>query len=72
MRTTLNIDDQLLADALEYSERKEKTAVVNAALKAFVEREAARALARAGGSDPTAKASPRRRGALLPKARRRK
>jgi Arc/MetJ family transcription regulator len=54
VRTTLNIDERLLAEALEFSGFTEKTAVVNAALKAFIEREAARALAQAGGSDPTA------------------
>lgn len=63
MRTTLNIDDDLMRDARAYMGIKEKTAVVREALKALIQREAARALARAGGSDPTATAGPRRRGA---------
>jgi Arc/MetJ family transcription regulator len=65
MRTTLAIDDELLAKAQEYTGLKEKSALVNQALKSLVEREAARRLARLGGSDPGAKAAPRRR----PKAR---
>ncbi|MES2684737.1 MAG: type II toxin-antitoxin system VapB family antitoxin [Pseudomonadota bacterium] len=61
MRTTLNLDEQLLTTALEFSDKKEKTAVINAALKAFIEREASRALARAGGSDKKASAGTRNR-----------
>ena len=61
MRTTLVIDDQLLADAGEYAGVKEKSAIVRIALKAFVEREAARRLARMGGTEPDLKAPPRRR-----------
>ncbi|MBV9570929.1 MAG: type II toxin-antitoxin system VapB family antitoxin [Alphaproteobacteria bacterium] len=61
MRTTVKIDDQLLADAEEYTKIKERSALVNAGLKALVEREAARRLARLGGSDPNAKAAPRKR-----------
>lgn len=61
MRTTIAIDDELFAKAQEYAGVTEKSAVVREALKAFVEREAARRLARLGGSDPEAKAPPRRR-----------
>jgi Arc/MetJ family transcription regulator len=61
MRTTLAIDDDLLAKAQEYTGLKEKSALVNHALKALVEREAARRLARLGGSSPNLKAPPRRR-----------
>ena len=61
MRTTLTIDDELLAQAQEYSGVKEKSALVNRALQEMVQREAARRLARLGGSDPDAKAPPRRR-----------
>ena len=42
MRTTIAIDDELFAKAQEYAGVKEKSAVVREALKAFVEREAAR------------------------------
>jgi Arc/MetJ family transcription regulator len=63
MRTTLALDDKLVADAQEYTGIKEKSALVREALKALVEREAARRLARLGGSDPNATAGPRRRSA---------
>ena len=61
MRTTIAIDDELFANAQEYTGLKEKSALVREALKALVEREAARRLARLGGMQPDAKASPRRR-----------
>lgn len=61
MRTTIAIDDELFAKAQEYAGVSEKSAVIKEALKAFVEREAARRLARMGGTQPGAKAPPRRR-----------
>ncbi len=61
MRTTVTLDDELLADAEKYSGIKERTALLNAGLKALVEREAARRLARLGGTQPKLKAPPRRR-----------
>jgi Arc/MetJ family transcription regulator len=61
MRTTIAIDDELFARAQEYAGFTEKSAVVREALKAFVEREAARRLARLGGTEPDATAPPRRR-----------
>jgi Arc/MetJ family transcription regulator len=61
MRTTLALDDDLLAEAEALTGVGEKTALVREALKALIERESARRLARLGGSDPKAKASPRRR-----------
>lgn len=61
MRTTIAIDDELFAKAQEYAGLTEKSAVVREALKAFVEREAARRLARMGGTQSDAKAPPRRR-----------
>ena len=61
MRTTIAIDDELFAKAQEYAGLTEKSAVVREALKAFVEREAARRLARMGGTQPDAKVPPRRR-----------
>ena len=61
MRTTIAIDDELFAKAQEFSGLTEKSAVVREALKAFVEREAARRLARLGGTQPNAKAPRRRR-----------
>jgi len=52
MRTTLALDDDLLAEAVFYTGIREKSALVREALKALIEREAARRLARLGGSEP--------------------
>jgi len=61
MRTTIALDDELMAKAQEYTGLTEKSAIVREALKALIHREAARRLARLGGSDPSATAPPRRR-----------
>ncbi len=61
MRTTLALDDELLAKAQEYTGIKEKSVLVHRALKLLVEREAARRLARLGGSQPGFVAPRRRR-----------
>jgi Arc/MetJ family transcription regulator len=61
MRTTLVLDDEQLERAQELTGLKEKSALVREALKALIEREAARRLARLGGSQPVVKAPPRRR-----------
>lgn len=61
MRTTLALDEKLVADAQAYTGIKEKSALVREALKALIEREAAQRLIRLGGSDPNASAPPRRR-----------
>jgi len=51
MRTTLNIDDDLLSEAQRMTGVTEKTALVREGLRALIERESARRLARLGGSD---------------------
>jgi len=61
MRTTLALDDELLAEAEFYTGIREKSALVREALKALIEREAARRLARLGGSEPDLAQIPRRR-----------
>ncbi len=61
MRTTITLDDDLVEAAQEYTGIREKSALVRAALKALVEREAARRLALLGGSEPDLKLAPRRR-----------
>ncbi|WP_275789911.1 type II toxin-antitoxin system VapB family antitoxin [Pararhizobium gei] len=61
MRTTVTIDDALLADAKEFSGIEETAAVIKEALTALVQREAARRLSRLGGSAPDIEAPPRRR-----------
>lgn len=61
MRTTLALDDDLIARATELTGIEEKASLVREALKALVERESARRLARLGGSEPDLKPIPRRR-----------
>jgi Arc/MetJ family transcription regulator len=61
MRTTLALDDVLLAKAQACTGLTEKSALVREALKALIERESARRLARLGGSEPALSATPRRR-----------
>jgi Arc/MetJ family transcription regulator len=61
MRTTIAVDDELLAQAKEYTGLTENAALIREALKTLVAIEAGRRLARLGGSDPRAKAPPRRR-----------
>jgi Arc/MetJ family transcription regulator len=61
MRTTLNIDDDLLERASQLTGVTEKTALVRQGLELLIQRAAAKRLAALGGSDPTAKAPPRRR-----------
>ena len=51
MRTTMNIDNELLMKAQQVTGIKEKTALVREGLKALIERESARRLARLGGTE---------------------
>ncbi|MGI8646900.1 MAG: DUF2191 domain-containing protein [Acidimicrobiales bacterium] len=60
MRTTLALDDALLLEAKRLTGTTEKTTLVREGLRALIERESARRLARLGGSDPTLEAAPRR------------
>jgi Arc/MetJ family transcription regulator len=61
MRTTVNIDESLLADAQEFTGIKEKSAVINEALRWYVAREAGKRLAKMGGTMPDLEDIPRRR-----------
>lgn len=61
MRTTLALDDDLVAEAQRLTGTTEKTALVRQALRALIERESARRLAQLGGSEPDAQPVPRRR-----------
>ena len=61
MRTTLALDDELIAKAQALTGLKEKSSLIREALKALIERESARRLARLGGSEGGLKAPPRRR-----------
>jgi len=61
MRTTIALDDDLLAKAESFTGVKEKTALIREALKALIERESARRLVRLGGTERKLVATPRRR-----------
>jgi Arc/MetJ family transcription regulator len=60
MRTTVTLDDELVAHAEAYTGLRERSALMREALKALIERESARRLARLGGSEPDLKPVPRR------------
>lgn len=60
MRTTLNIDDKLLAEAQRMTGVSEKASLVREGLRVLIERESARRLARLGGSEPQLEPVPRR------------
>jgi Arc/MetJ family transcription regulator len=61
MRTTLALDDDLIHEAQRLTGTSEKSALVRQALRALIERESARRLARLAGSEPALSAIPRRR-----------
>ncbi|MBA3629484.1 MAG: type II toxin-antitoxin system VapB family antitoxin [Actinobacteria bacterium] len=61
MRTTLALDDELVAEAQRLTGTNEKSALVRDALRALIQRESARRLARLGGSEPRLTETPRRR-----------
>jgi Arc/MetJ family transcription regulator len=63
MRTTINLNDELIERARELTGITEKTALVHEGLRALIAREAARRLAKLGGSGPDFEAPPRRRSA---------
>ena len=61
MRTTLNIDQDLLERAGKLTGVKEKTSLVRLGLEALIALESARRLARLGGTEPQLRPAPRRR-----------
>jgi Arc/MetJ family transcription regulator len=61
MRTTLNIDKDLLAEASRLTGEREKTSLVREGLRALIQRESAKRLARLGGTEPGLKSIRRRR-----------
>ena len=60
MRTTVNIDDQLLAEAQRVTGVKEKATLLREGLKALIERESARRLAMLGATEKQLEPIPRR------------
>lgn len=61
MRTTVTIDDELIARAIELTGVTERSALLRAGLEALIRVESARRLAALGGTDAAAAAPPRRR-----------
>jgi len=61
MRTTVDLDEKLVKEALAVTKITTKTALLEEGLRALLRREASRALAAMGGSQPQLKPIPRRR-----------
>jgi len=61
MRTTINIDDDLLERASKMTGIKEKTTLVKRGLEALIARESAKRLAKLGGTEKFLRQVPRRR-----------
>jgi len=66
MRTTLNLDDDLLRIAREYTGIEEKTALIHAALREIISHQAGRRLAALGGTMPDFRVGRRRRSRRTP------
>jgi Arc/MetJ family transcription regulator len=65
MRTTLNLDEQLVEEARRITGTQERTALIHEGLRALIARKSAKRLARLGGSHPGLEV-PRRRRAMHP------
>ena len=61
MRTTLNIEDDLINKASKLTGIKEKTSLVRRGLESLIAIESGKRLARLGGSEKALKQIPRRR-----------
>lgn len=61
MRTTLNIDDALIAEAQRLTGIEERTALIHEGLRVLIARESAKRLAALGGTEPRLRPIPRRR-----------
>ena len=61
MRTTVTLDETLLAQAQMLSGVSERSVLLREALTALIQRESAARLARLGGSEPALQAASRRR-----------
>jgi Arc/MetJ family transcription regulator len=61
VRTTINLDDELLDQARRITGVKERTVLIHEGLRALIERESTRRLARLGGSEERLRPIPRRR-----------
>ena len=61
MRTTLNIDDKILAEAARLTGLREKTSLVRKGLETLIAMESSKRLARLGGTEKALRPIPRRR-----------
>jgi Arc/MetJ family transcription regulator len=61
VRTTISLDDDLLAEAQRLTGTRERSALVREALRALIQRESARRLSQLGGTEPALRDIPRRR-----------
>jgi Arc/MetJ family transcription regulator len=61
MRTTVNLDESLLAKAIKLTGPLDRSTLLHESLKALIERESAKRLARLGGSQRELRVAPRRR-----------
>ena len=68
MRTTFNLDDDLLGEAQRLTGMTERTALIHEGLRALIQRESARRLARLGATEPSLRrpARPKREGLETP------
>jgi Arc/MetJ family transcription regulator len=66
MRTTVTLDDDLLAKAIKMTGGLDRSTVLREGLKALIERESAMRLAKLGGTQPQLEPVPRRRAAAAP------
>ena len=62
MRTTININEEMLKKAAQLTGIREKTSLVHLGLEALITKESSRRLAKLGGSEKSLNAVPRRRG----------
>lgn len=61
MRTTINLDDELIEKAQRVTGTRERTALIHDGLRALIARESAKRLARLGGSERKLERPRRRR-----------
>ena len=61
MRATLTLDDELIAEAAAFTGIRDRSALINTAIEALLQREAAFRLSRLGGSQPDFVPGPRKR-----------
>jgi len=61
MRTTINIDDEILKKASQLTGIKEKTSLVRQGLEALISLESSKRLARLGGTEKSLRPIPRRK-----------